>query len=200
MSELTQTSPTWRMKLWPTILLFSVLAFGIYSLGAFWLEPYSGSCMFVLPGFFYVLVTVLPILLLRRFGVGAGVFLINGIVGGVMDYFFEYVSTPSLRGPWAAIAWGLIFIGFGFTADLAFRFAPSKWNDRQRSIFTGAVMGGAMFFLVLLALSTFYNPAGTAGNNHIAYFNTSKAIFSLPWLVISGGFGGYTAYAMVKKV
>ena len=52
MSELTQTSPVWRMKPWPTILLFSVLAFGIYSLGAFWVEPYSGSCMFVLPGFF----------------------------------------------------------------------------------------------------------------------------------------------------
>ena len=122
MSELTQTSPAWRMKPWPTILLSGVLAFGIYSLGAFWVQPDSGSCMFVLPGFFYVLVTVLPILLLRRFGVGVGVFLINGVVGG---------------------------------------------GHR---------------------------------NAHITYFNTSKAFFSLPWLIISGGFGGYNAYAMVKKV
>ncbi len=31
-------------------------------------------------------------------------------------------------------------------------------------------------------------------------FLTTGIWFSLPWLIVNGGFAGYTAYAMTKKV
>ena len=32
------------------------------------------------------------------------------------------------------------------------------------------------------------------------YFFTTRFFFSLPWNIVCGGFAGYTAYAMTKRV
>jgi hypothetical protein len=64
--------PRWRA--WQVILLFGLFHFVVMSFGNFVMEPRWG-CVFVIPAYFMALVVVLPILILRRFGVGTAVFL-----------------------------------------------------------------------------------------------------------------------------
>ena len=196
---MTTTSATQLLaarKPWATTLLLGLILFFVYSLGAFWVERYSGSCMFVLPGFFYALVTVLAILKVQRFGVGVAVFLPCALVGLAMEYYMEWVTDRALLSLWGVLGWGLVYLGFGLAADLAYRLAPARWSERARAILTGAAIGGAFFFLVLLALTTFYD--STPDTGHLRYFQ-SGAPFSLPWLLVNGAFGGYAAYAIARK-
>ncbi len=103
---LTNGPPSvWRLGSWPTILLFGALLFVVYALGAFWVEPYSGSCMFVLLAFFTALIVVLPMRLVGRFGVGAAVYLPWALLGLPIEYYFEWVAQPLLVGPWAVVLW-----------------------------------------------------------------------------------------------
>jgi uncharacterized BrkB/YihY/UPF0761 family membrane protein len=120
--------------------------------------------MFVLPGFFYAMVTVLAILKVQRFGVGAAVFLPCALIGMVMDYYMEWVTDRALLSPWGVLGWGLVYLAFGLAADLVYRLAPASWSERTRAILMGGAIGAAFFFLVLMALTTFYNATPDAGH------------------------------------
>ena len=61
----------------------------------------------------------------------------------------------------------------------------------------GAVIGAALFIATWAALTFFYIPQPP--ESHYRFFTTG-IWFSLPWLIVNGGFAGYTAYAMTKKV
>jgi hypothetical protein len=197
MSELGKTSSKKRLGIWSSILLYGVLLFAIYGISAFLIEQYSGGCMFIIPAYFYALVTVLAILSLQRFGVGAAVFLPIATLGGLMEYYIEWVANPALRSPWLALGWSLVFLGIGFSADLVYRFSPSGWHPRWRAILMGAVFGLTMYLLYRLGLSVFYPYAPDQG--HLRYF-VSGIYFSLPWMLVNGAFAGYTAHAISLRV
>lgn len=93
-----------RPRFWPTVLAFSLLHFGILWSGVLLVEPFSGGCMFISPGYFIVLVVVLPILKLRRFGAGTAVFLLYFLGGLYPTYSFEWQTTHSLISPWGVLA------------------------------------------------------------------------------------------------
>ena len=79
----------------------------------------------------------------------------------------------------------------GLSADLAHRFLPRTLAEGGRAAATGVAFVGALFVLVLLALSVSYlDPA--PGLAH--YLNGIG--FTLPWLLVTGGFAGYVAHAL----
>ena len=145
----------------------------------------------------YALVTVLGVLKLQRFGAGMTLFLLLATVGAAMDYYGDWVYTKNLISPWAALGWTPVFPGFGLAADLAYRFAPAVRSPRRRSIFTGVVFGLAFYLLVLFALSVYYPHSDEKW--HLWYF-THGVYFTLPWMLVNGGFAGYAAYAITRGV
>jgi hypothetical protein len=36
--------------------------------------------------------------------------------------------------------------------------------------------------------------------SHFRFFTSPYLFFSLPWLNLNGGFAGYTAYAIIKRI
>lgn len=183
----------WRA--WQVVLFFGLLHFVVMSFGNFVMEPRWG-CVFVIPAFWMALVVVLPILIVRRFGVGAAVFLPYFVLGLPLTYFFEYVGNSNIRSVWAVLFWCLTGPITGLCADLAFRFLPQSMADRWRAILTGAMFGAAVFVTTYLALSYLYiNPDPAS---HYGYF-TAGIGFTLPWLLLNGGLAGYTAFAMSKR-
>ncbi len=143
MATLPQTSVRWRWNAWQTIVLFGVLQLGLYTVGTFFFDFFAGSAtlgfgitpkvagtglFFVyMIGYFNALVVILPVLLLRRFGVGTAIYLPYALIGIPVDLYFE---SEVLRGPWAAVGWGLVGLAAGFSVDLAYRYLP-KHLDRN---------------------------------------------------------------------
>jgi hypothetical protein len=197
MTSIPESIPSRRFGLWGSVLAYGVVLFVIYGASAFLIETYSGSCMFVLPIYFYALVTVLAVLILRRFGIGAAIYLPIATLGAVMDYYGDWVVSRNLIGPRYALGWTPIFLGIGMAADLAFRIAPRGWHPRWQAVMVGVLFGLAFYLLVLSGLSALYPPTDEVW--HIWYFKQG-VYFTLPWMLINGGFAGYSAYALSMRV
>jgi hypothetical protein len=201
----------WRLRSWQTILLFGFLLCAIYGFGSFTFDFYAGAAtagfgvmgevggvgmffIYVL-GYFIALVVVLPILLVRRFGVGLMVYLPYAIIGLFVEYYMEWVLTHALVSPWAAAGWCAVGLATGLSADLAYRYLPVRLGERWRSVATGVVLGAASFLLVQLALTFFYVEPQTGPGSFLGV-----AYYGLPFLLVSSGFGAYTAYAISQEI
>jgi hypothetical protein len=211
MSEIQPSRRGWRLKPWQTILLFGVLQWLLYGIGSFTLDYYAGQAtrsFFVWPepggigmyfvyilSFYITLLVILPILLIRRFGVGLAIYLPYAVTGFFIDYYFDWVVFRILVSPWGALGWCVIGLLIGLSADLAYRYLPHRMSERWRAILTGVVMGVVNFFLVVVALTFFYidRPTGPGSFLGIAYY-------ALPLMLLNSGFGGYAAYAISKKI
>ena len=207
MSTTLQLS-TWRIKSWQIIFLFGILQITITAPCVFFFDYLAGSAtagfgvMGEVPGiglfyvymlgYFNTLVVTLPILLIRRFGVGAMIFLPYAIIGFPTEYYFEIILEPVLHGPLAVLGLCLIGIIIGLSADLTFRFLPDSLNERLRAILIGFVMAITTFILMIIALQFFYITAMQTGPGSFI----GLAYFGLPWLIITSAFGGYTAWAI----
>lgn len=199
-----------RLRPWQTILLFGFLLCGIYAFGSFTFDFYAGTAtagfgvmgevggigmffMYVM-GYFIALVVVLPILLVERFGVGVAVYLPYAVIGLPVEYYMEWIVNRSLVSPWAVIGWCAFGLIAGLSADLAYRFSPARFGERLRAIITGVVLGIASFLLVLVALTFFYVERQTGPGSFLGI-----AYYGVPFLLISSGFGAYTAYAISQN-
>ena len=146
--------------------------------------------------YFSSLLVILPLLLTKRFGTALAVFLPYVVIGFPVNYYFEWVVETTWVAPWAGLSWSAAFLLTGLSADLAFRYLPSKLTYAWRSALSGAIMGLVSFVVTVAALEFVYVgplPMGTGSYVGIAYFG-------LPWMIVNSAFGGYTAYALAKDI
>ncbi len=185
----------WRLKPWQTILLFGILQSALTGFGIFF-DVSTGIGMFFvyIVSYFNALIVILPILLIRRFGVGAAVYLPYAVIGFFLEYYMEIVQQPVLVNVWAVIGWCVFGLATGFSADLAFRFL--RIRERWRAMLMGIVMGSVNFVLTLVALTFFYVSPPQAGPASFI----GMAYFGVPWLLLNSAFGGYTAYAISRNI
>ncbi len=203
MEQASTTVPARGLRPWQVIVLFGLAQAALTGFGTFF-DVLTGVGMFFVyaVSYFNALVVVLPILRLRRFGVGAAVYLPWAIVGLPMEYYMEYVRTPTLRSPWGAIGWCVFGLATGLSADLACYFLPGRWTDRRRAVATGLVLGLVNFCLVAVAVSFFYN-LPTFVDRSLSFLSSPTFVglapWALPWMLLCSGFGGYTAYAINRE-
>ena len=200
----------WRFKTWQLILIFSILLCCIYGFGSFTFDYFAGAATagfgvwsevggvgmyftYIL-SYFIALVVVLPILIIRRFWVGLAVYSLYALIGLFVEYYIDWVLTRVLVGLWAVLGWCILGLATGLCADLAYRYLPSRINERWRATLTGLTVGIATFKAVTIALSFFYIKVETTYTAN--YF--SVAYYGVPFMLISAGFGGYTAYAISR--
>ncbi len=208
----TGTKMLWNLKSWQIILIFGVLLCCIYGFGSFTFDYFAGAATagFGVMGeiggvgmyftyvmaYFIALVVVLPILVIRRFWVGTAVYLLYAISGLFVEYYMEWVLVRNLVSLWAVVGWCLLGLATGFCSDLAYRFLPSRLSERWRAITTGLVVGVVTFLTVTIALSFFY--IGEKTIHPGTYLGV--AYYGVPFMLVSSGFGGYTAYAISRHV
>ncbi len=206
-------APQQGRRFWTTVLLFDFLLIVVTTLATFFFDFFAGTAtlgfgiqprsvhgtgMFYLymAGYFTALVVVLPMLQLRRFWVATAVYLPFVILGFPISYYFEWVRENTWVAPWSGLGWTGAFLLVGFCADLTFRYLPARLNDRVRAIGTSIAIGLVSYLTCLLCLRFVYKPPHVTGPGAFQ----GLAYFGLPWLLINSAFGGYTAYAIWRKV
>lgn len=201
-----------NLKSWQILLIFSFLLCCIYGFGSFTFDYFAGAAtagfgvwgevggigmyFTYVMAYFTALVVVLPILVIRRFWVGMAVYALYALSGLYLEYYFELVLEHNLAGFWGVIGWCALGLATGLCADLAYRFLPSRFSEKWRAISTGFAVGVATFAAVTIAVSFFYV---TKETGYTANY-LSVAYYGVPFMLISSGFGGYTAYAISKRV
>ena len=193
----TTQSVSSHRKFWKTALLFGAAHFLVMSYGAFVIELFKGGCQWIIPAYFMALPVMLSILTLRRFGAGTAVFLPYAIIGFFAVYYTDYATYHTMFTPWGAVAWSAGGLLTGLLADLTYRFLPRGVSEKWRAILVGMVIGVGIYLTPLITMTFFYVPQPL--ESHYSMF-TSGILYSLSWLVVNGGFAGYTAYAMTKGV
>jgi len=188
------TQATSHPKFWKTALLFGTVHFLVMTYGAFVIEQID--CQFVVPAYFMALPVMLSILALRRFGAGTVVFLPYAVIGFFAVYYMDYVTLHTMRTVWGAVAWCLGGLLTGLAADLAYRFLPHRILERWRAVLVGLVVGLGIYLTPLIAMTFFYIPHPLESHY---YMFTTRIVYSLSWLLVNGGFAGYTAYAIQKR-
>jgi hypothetical protein len=180
----------WRLQAWHIIVLFGILEMALTGFGTFF-DIYGriGSFYVYLVSYFNALIVILPILLIRRFGVGTAVYLPYALVGFFLEYSLEQHILVSI---WGTVGWCVFGLATGFSADLANRFLSG--SPRWRAILIGIIMGSVNFLLALVAVSFFYTVHPPA-----PYTFAGVAFFALPWLILNSALGGYTAYALSRS-
>ena len=184
-----------RSKFWKTALLFGAVHFLVMTYGAFVIE--QADCQFVVPAYFMALPALLSILTLRRFGAGTVVFLPYAILGFYPVYYMDHIVNKTMPTAWGAVAWCLGGLLTGLAADLAFRFLPGSFSEKWRAILIGVMIGLGIYLTPLITMTFFY--ISQPPESHYYMFTTQIA-YSLSWLLVNGGFAGYTAYAIQKRV
>ena len=157
----------------------------------------AGACMFILVGYFTAIAATIPILKVRRFGAGLLLFIPYVLIGIAPLYYFDWVQKQSLVGLWAVFTSSLSGLLIGLSLDLAYSLT-ARFRERTRAIVVGATMQAVTFVVMLVTLKYLYIPASDMAA-HVHFFD-QKWFFSLPWMIINGAFGGYTAYALTKRV
>lgn len=173
-----------------------ILLFVVYMIGAFWeLLVTRDMCMFIMIGYLMSTVVVTAMMVSKRFGMGTMVYIPYALVGLPIEYYMEWVLDPVLIAPWAAVIWSLIGPIVGFFADLAYRFIPKSLHERVQGIIIGVVLV-IVHFMVMLAALAFLYVDPVPGLEHYLH----ALGFSIPWLIMNGAFGGYTAYALSQDL
>jgi len=176
-------------------LSFGMLLFLVFTFGTvFELTVTRGVCFVYVISYFMALVVVVAI---RRVGwrwTGVAVFLPYAVIGFPAVYMIEFVSEQTLIAPWAAILSSLTGPLAGLTADMAHRFLPGSIREEWRSALTGMLTDLGYFVFMLLSLAFLYKEPGS-GLAH--YLN--GIFLTLPWLLVNGALGGYTAHKMTER-
>ncbi len=182
-------------QFWKTALLYGAIHFLVMTYGAFVIEQID--CQFVVPAYFMALPVMLSILTLRRFGAGTVVFLPYTIIGFFTVYYMDHLTLKNMLNVWGAVSWSLGGLLTGLAADFAFRFIPPRIPELWRAIFVGGIVGLGIYLTPLITMTFFYVPQPS--DSHY-YLFTTRIVYSLSWLLVNGGFAGYTAYAIRKRV
>jgi len=183
-----------RRRFWLTTQTFGLIFFLVMGVLGMLVEASDAGCMYVTPAFFMVLAIVYPVARLQRFGAASAVFVLYATAGSYIEYQMQWVVERQLASPWGALAWGMFGVLVGLTADVTFQALRRIGSPGWRMAITGAVTGAALFATTYLAMTTLYaSPASQ--QTHFVFFS-ARASFSLPWMILNGGFAGYCASAL----
>jgi len=184
-------------RFWKTTLFWGLVLVLVFSFGAFVGEKHSGTCMFILMPYFAALAATLPLLRVGRFGAGLVTYLPYAVLGFAPLFYFDWLQSHALRGFWAVLVWSATGPLVGLCADLAYRFS-ARLPERWRGAIVGAVVQAATFAMMVLGLTLLYvDPSGA--DSHVRLFDTYY-YFTAPWMIVNGAFGGFTAWALRRRV
>lgn len=142
--------------------------------------------------FFFALILYFFITKLRVSWLGTLTFGLMGLIGIPIEYWLEYLVTPSLKSIWGAFGWGIIYLFYGLGADVSL-ILMRKIRNRKFAVFcSGLLFSTGLLVLSIIPLVWFYNSVPTEAN-YLTY-----AWFLMPFGILQGGLGALLGFLIVN--
>ena len=140
---------------------------------------------------FLMMVTYFFIVYLKTKGTATFFFGLCGLMGIPIELIIEWQIENTLKSPWGAIYWALIYVGYGLSIDLSlWVFKPGK-NERRTILYSSFISSACIILLSILALGTFYKKGlSEPGIDDFLTFS----YFMIPYSMIQGVMGGFLGW------
>jgi hypothetical protein len=126
---------------------------------------------------------------------GTIVFGLMGLIGIPIEYWLEYIVTPSLKSIWAAIGWGGIYVLYGLVADISMMVVKNLKHKKLAVFLSGMVFSAGLLTLSIIPLRFFYNPPSIPVDTDYLTF----AWFLLPFGIVQGALGALLGFDISKS-
>ncbi|MFX1490320.1 MAG: hypothetical protein ACFFBI_14310 [Promethearchaeota archaeon] len=140
---------------------------------------------------FLMMITYFFITYLKTIGTAVFFFGINGIIGIPIELILEWQMENTLKSPWSAIYWALIYIAYGLSIDLSMWLLKPANNERRAVLISSFISSVMFIILSIVALTTFYKKSLSI--SEIDDFLT-YGYFLIPYSIIQGVMGGFIGW------
>ncbi|MFX1287695.1 MAG: hypothetical protein ACFFFY_03925 [Promethearchaeota archaeon] len=149
---------------------------------------------------FLMMVTYFFLVLLKTKGSATFFFGINGLIGIPIEIIIEWDIENTLKTPWSAVFWALIYIAYGLSIDLSLWLSKPSKNERRAVLISSLISTVSIIVLSIIALENFYKPAvEVLGLEHFLTYD----YFLIPYSIVQGVMGGllgwYAANVILEK-
>jgi hypothetical protein len=118
-----------------------------------------------------------------------------GVIGIPIDMWQEWFVEGTLKSPWGAVGWGVIYILYGLAADLSLLLLKPQKNETKAILLSALIFSAFLLLISILPLSLFYkNNFSTITTDHyLTYW-----YFLFPLGIAEGVIGAYAGMHLGK--
>ncbi|MFX0075150.1 MAG: hypothetical protein ACFE96_06895 [Candidatus Hermodarchaeota archaeon] len=146
---------------------------------------------------FLMMATYFFLVLLKTKGSATFFFGINGIIGIPIELIIEWDIENTLKTPWSAVFWALIYVAYGLSIDLSFWLSKPKKNERRSVIISSLISSVIIIILSIVALENFYKSAMEVPE--FEHFLT-YGYFLIPYSIVQGVMGGFLGWYLANFI
>jgi hypothetical protein len=137
---------------------------------------------------FLMMVTYFFLVFLKTKGTATFFFGLCGIIGIPIELIIEWQIENTLKSPWGAIYWALIYIAYGLSIDLSLWLLKPNKNERT-AVLISSLISSTSFVLLSLIAGTFYKDKVPGVDNFLTY-----GYFLIPYSIIQGVMGAFVGW------
>jgi hypothetical protein len=146
---------------------------------------------------FLMMATYFFIVLLKTKGSATFFFGINGLIGIPIELVIEWEIENTLKSPWSAVFWALIYVAYGLSIDLSIWLSKPGKNERRAVLISSLISTVSIIILSIIALENFYKSAiEVPGFEHFLTYD----YFLIPYSIIQGVMGGFLGWYLANVI
>lgn len=146
---------------------------------------------------FLMMVTYFFLVNLKTKGTATFFFGICGIIGIPIEFIIEWQIENTLKSPWGALYWALIYVGYGLSIDLSLWLLKPARNEKKAVLISSLVSSISIILLSILAGATFYKTGLSVPG--VDDFLT-HGYFMIPYSIIQGVMGGFLGWYIANNL
>ncbi len=145
---------------------------------------------------FLMMITYFFCVYLKTKGTALFFFGLCGIIGIPIELIIEWQIENTLKSPWGAVYWALIYIAYGLSIDLSLWLLKPAKNERKAVLFSSLI--SSVSFVLLSIVSGFLYKSGFSVpgvDDFLTY-----GYFLMPYSIIQGVMGGFIGWYIANSI
>ncbi len=120
-----------------------------------------------------------------------------GLIGIPIEFIIEWQIENTLKSPWGALYWALIYVGYGLSIDISLWLLKPAKNERKAVLISSFISSVSIILLSILAVSTFYKTGLLVPgvDDFLTY-----GYFMIPYGIIQGVMGGFLGWYIANNI